>query len=216
MEVLPSGSARGGLVVTGTAIDVVARSSSLSFRSTGGVVDVFILAGPTPAAVMDQLTRVVGRPALPPAWALGVHQSRWGYHDVGSLAAVVDGYDRAGLPLDVLWSDIDAMRGRRDFTLSPKRYAADQVRDLVGHLHSSGRRWVPIVDPGIKVERGYAPYDDGLAAGVFIRAPVRGRGQGVGRATGGDTPFTGRVWPGQVHWPDFVASGNATSGWWGE
>ena len=33
-----------------------------------------------PAAVVEQLTRLTGRPALPPLWALGYHQSRWSYH----------------------------------------------------------------------------------------------------------------------------------------
>jgi alpha-D-xyloside xylohydrolase len=222
MEVLPSGSARGGLVVSGTALDVLARPGSLSFRATGGGIDVFIFAGPSPAHVMDQLTRVVGRPSLPPAWALGVHQSRWGYHDASALAAVVDCYEAAGIPLDVVWSDIDAMRGRRDFTLSPTRYPVDAVRGLVRRLHDSGRRWVPIVDPGIKIESGYAPYDDGLAAGVFVRAPGSGGGGGGGGGGSGanttnttTTPFTGRVWPGAVHYPDFVAPGNATADWWG-
>ena len=51
-------------------------SSSRSWRVTGGVLDVLLLAGPTPLAVLDQLTAVVGRPAMQPRWALGWHQVR--------------------------------------------------------------------------------------------------------------------------------------------
>lgn len=36
----------------------------------------FVLMGPRPLDVMRQLTALVGRPALPPYWALGFHQGR--------------------------------------------------------------------------------------------------------------------------------------------
>ena len=39
---------------------------------------------------------------------------------------------------------------------------------LVQRLHARGQRWVPIVDPGIKIDPGYPAYDAGLALGVFI------------------------------------------------
>lgn len=39
---------------------------------------------------------------------------------------------------------------------------------LVQWLHARGQRWVPIVDPGIKIDPGYPAYDAGLALGVFI------------------------------------------------
>ncbi len=47
-----------------------------SWRVTGGVLDLLVLAGPTPAAVLDQLTAVVGRPAMMPYWSLGWHQCK--------------------------------------------------------------------------------------------------------------------------------------------
>ena len=55
----------------------------------GGVVDVFMLAGPTLEEVVRQYQALVGRPAMPPAWALGFHQSRWGYPFAATLATVV-------------------------------------------------------------------------------------------------------------------------------
>lgn len=39
----------------------------------------------------------------------------------------------------------------------------------VEKLHGRGQRWVPIVDPGIKVEPGEAAYDDGIAKDVFLK-----------------------------------------------
>ena len=42
------------------------------------------------------------------------------------------------------------------------------MQAFVKQLHSSKQYWVPIVDPGIKVDPGYPAYDEGLAAKAFI------------------------------------------------
>ena len=36
-------------------------------------------------------------------------------------------------------------------------------------LHEGGRRFVPILDPGIPLLPGYAPYEDGIKRKVFLR-----------------------------------------------
>ena len=57
-------------------MEVVLGEQQLSWRTTGGVMDLYVLMGPTPAQVLDQLTRIIGRPALPPYWSLGFHQCK--------------------------------------------------------------------------------------------------------------------------------------------
>ena len=95
------GTAHGLLLWNSNAMDAVLTTDSrLSFRTTGGVLDLYVLAGPSPAQVVEQLTRLVGRPAMPPLWALGFHQSKYGYKDVGELRSVSEEYTRAKIPLD--------------------------------------------------------------------------------------------------------------------
>jgi alpha-glucosidase (family GH31 glycosyl hydrolase) len=48
----------------------------LRCRVIGGVVDLYFFLGPTPEAVVRQYHEMVGAPAMPPYWALGVHQGR--------------------------------------------------------------------------------------------------------------------------------------------
>lgn len=59
-------------------MDVVLQPTSASFRVIGGVLDLYVLAGPTPLAVLEQLTAIIGRPMMVPAWSLGLMNSKWG------------------------------------------------------------------------------------------------------------------------------------------
>jgi lysosomal alpha-glucosidase len=50
-------------------------------------------------------------------------------------------------PLDVQWTDIDAMSSHLDFTYDDKRFQG--LPDLVRALQSDGKHYVNIIDPGI-------------------------------------------------------------------
>ena len=38
----------------------------------------------------------------------------------------------------------------------------------MGQLHANKQKWVPIVDPGIKVDPGYPAYDKGIKTKAFV------------------------------------------------
>jgi hypothetical protein len=118
IAVTADGRAHGYLILSSNAVDIVPAQSALSWRLTGGVVDLFVFAGPTPLDVLDQYARVVGRPAFPPRWALGWGQSRWGYASVAALEEVVARYDAEKIPLETVYSDIDHMDGYGEDTSS--------------------------------------------------------------------------------------------------
>ncbi|KXZ44302.1 hypothetical protein GPECTOR_70g533 [Gonium pectorale] len=129
--VSPGGAAWGWFLASSNAMDFSAGSGDVTFRVTGGILELYVFAGPSPNAVAAQYQEVVGRPAMPPRWALGFHQSRYGYGSVDELIQVASSYEAARIPLEVVWSDIDYTDRARMFTLDPQRYPQARLRAFV-------------------------------------------------------------------------------------
>ncbi|MFS8804047.1 glycoside hydrolase family 31 protein [Synechococcus sp. R55.6] len=163
-------------------------------------LDYYLIYGPTPALVLETYTQLTGRPPLPPLWALGYQQCRWSYASAAQVQTVAQQFRQRQIPCDVIYLDIDYMRGYRVFTWDPRRFP--EPARLMAQLHEAGFRVVAIVDPGVKFEpeADYAVFDEGLAQDFFIR-----------RADG--HLFHGYVWPGKVLFPDFLRPG--VRQWWG-
>jgi alpha-glucosidase len=130
------GAGEGDTPGTGTA----------TVRFAGGTLRRYLVAGPVPH-LLDRYTELTGRPALPPRWALGYHQSRWGYRCEADVRAITDGYTNLGVPLSALHLDIDYMRGFRVFTVDPERFP--DLGRLAADIAAAGVRVVTIVDPGV-------------------------------------------------------------------
>lgn len=187
------GLAHGVFLLNSNAMDVVLQPSpALSWRSTGGILDMYVLLGPEPKSVVRQYLDIVGYPFMPPYWGLGFHLCRWGYSSTAITRQVVENMTRANFPLDVQWNDLDYMDARRDFTFNTDGFG--DFPAMVQELHQGGRRYVMIVDPAISSSGppgSYRPYDEGLRRGVFITNET---GQ----------PLIGKVWPGPTAFPDFT------------
>ena len=102
------------------------------------------------------------------------------------------------LPCDVIHLDIHYMDDYRCFTWDKKRFP--DLKGMLDQLHAQGFKGLSMIDPGIKVDKGYHVYEQGVEGDHFVKLPDGSR-------------FTGPVWPGDCHFPDFTRP--ATREWWG-
>lgn len=177
---------------------VTLEGDRLQVAFTDGALRYYLFLGPAPEA-LARFTALTGRPPLPPRWALGLHQSRWGYRSQAEAAAVLEGYARHDIPLAALHLDIDYMDGFRVFTVDRARFP--DLQALAEQAHAQGVRLVTILDPGVKVDPNYPLYRQGLAQGAFCTLP-------------GGQPFHAPVWPGWCAFPDFTEP--RVRAWWSE
>lgn len=159
-------------------------------------IDQYVLAGPRIADVVDRYTQLTGRPALPPRWALGFHQSRWGYANAAEIEAVAARFRELDIPVDAMWLDIQHMRGFRSFTFDPQAFP--DPAGMISRLGANGVRVVAIEDPGIKIDPSWDVYASG--APHFVR-------------DSDGAIYAGTAWPGPSAFPDFSAMG--ARAWWG-
>ena len=168
-------------------IDVTTQGV-LSVQCDSANVAVYSIREDSDKAVAESFLRIIGRSYIPPLWAFGFGQSRWGYKTKADFRAVADGYQKRGIHLDYLCMDIDYMDRFIDFTFNPKNFP--DFGDFCKEMKERGIRLVPIVDAGLKIEPGNPVYEEGVAKNYFCK-----------NKEGKD--FQAAVWPGMTHFTDF-------------
>lgn len=98
-------------------------------------LDIFLIAGKTPADILEKYTLLTGRAPLPPTWSYGVWMARAFYRTADELLEVARSLRQRGIPCDVILLDGRAwhkMETRFDFRWDPDRYPdpASFVRKL--------------------------------------------------------------------------------------
>ena len=162
-------------------------------------LDLYVLEGESPADIVKQFRKMIGRSYIPPKFAFGFGQSRWGYKTKEDFVRVAENYRKNHLPIDMIYMDIDYMEEYKDFTVNQEEFG--DFSAFVEAMKEKNIRLVPIIDAGVKIEEGYPVYEEGIAQGYFCVREDK-------------TPFTAAVWPGYTHFPD-VLNPKARA-WFGE
>lgn len=174
------------------------KRSVLQVKAAKNDLAVYIITGENEKDIVRQFRKSIGRSYIPPLWAFGYGQSRWGYKNEQEIRDVAEQYAAAGVPLDSIYLDIDYMECYKDFTVDKERFP--DLKKLADDMKARNIHLVPIIDAGVKIEDGYDVYEEGVQGNYFCK-----------NADGSD--FVGAVWPGKVHFPDFLQPETRT--WFG-
>ena len=165
------------------------RMDTLKVSCEDADLNLYVIDGDSPYDIVRQFRRIIGRSYIPPKFAFGFGQSRWGYKTKEDFRKVAAGYRENHIPLDMIYMDIDYMDSYKDFTLG-ESFRAD-FPDFVQEMKDEHIRLIPIIDAGVKIEKGYDVYEEGVENRYFCQ-----RGDG--------SDFVAAVWPGDTHLPDML------------
>ncbi len=161
-----------------------------SVEARTGEIQLWLLFQESPAKILSAYSDLTGRMERPPLWSLGYQQCRWSYMSESRVREVAREFRDRRIPCDVIYFDIDYMEDYRVFTWSKTRFP--EPEKLLSDLTREGFAPIVIVDPGVAIHPGYEVYDAGMREDWFFLKTLK------------DELVVERVWPGEVHHPDFT------------
>ena len=165
------------------------RHDLFSFHTETPDYDLYLLSGGNENAICKEFRTLIGRSYIPPKWAFGLAQSRWGYKTEEDVREVARQYKEHNLPLDMICMDIEYMQDYADFTVNKERFP--DLAKLSADLKAQGIRLVPIIDAGVRIDPNDPTCTEGVEKGYFCKKA-------------GGTPFVAAVWPGKAYFADFL------------
>ena len=165
------------------------RMDTMKVTCENADLKLYVIEGESPYDIVKQFRHVIGRSYIPPKFAFGFGQSRWGYTTKEDFRNVAAGYRENHIPIDMIYMDIDYMEDYKDFTVNQENFPDFEA--YVNEMKEKGIHLVPIIDAGVKVEAGYDVYEEGVEKNYFCK-----------REDGSD--FVSAVWPGWTHFPDVL------------
>ncbi|QTA37667.1 DUF5110 domain-containing protein [Thermosipho ferrireducens] len=172
-------------------------NGEFTFKIKGRGFVQYVITGKSIKEIVSSYVKLTGKNTAFPIWAFGYQQSRWSYFSQKEVLEIAKKFRSRQIPCDVIWLDIDYMDSYKVFTWNPKTFSSPEK--MVGKLHKMGFKISAIIDPGVKVEKGYEVFESGKNK-YFLKDN-----------SGKD--FEGAVWPGRVRFPDFRE--RKVRKWWG-
>lgn len=169
------------------------------YGAEDGDMDYYFFHDESVSKIITAYTELTGKMDMPPLWSLGFQQCRYSYYPDSEVLTLANTFRDKDMPADVIYLDIHHMEKYKVFTFDGEKFP--NPKEMIARLKEKGFKVVVIMDPGIKNDIGYAPYDEGKANDYFLKYPD-------------NSIYEGQVWPGWCAFPDFTKP--ETRSWWGE
>lgn len=169
------------------------------YSAEDGDLDYYFIHDESISQIITAYTDLTGKMEMPPMWSLGFQQCRYSYYPESEVLTLAQTFRDKKMPADVIYLDIHHMEKYKVFTFDGEKFPNPKA--MIDKLKERGFKVVVIMDPGIKTEKGYLPFEEGLDNDLFVKYPD---GQ----------VYEGQVWPGWCAFPDFTKP--ETRKWWAE
>jgi alpha-glucosidase (family GH31 glycosyl hydrolase) len=172
-------------------------SGTFSYQARGGGLQYYVVLGPGLPRLLKTILELTGYPPLPPRWALGLLQSRYGYRNRQELEDIAQSFRERQLPCDALILDVFWFREMGDLAFDPQRWP--DAAAMIARLKRQGFHTVVIEEPYLTRES--RNYPQALARGYLARHYD-------------GSPYLFDFWPGECGLFDF--SNPAAREWWSQ
>jgi alpha-glucosidase len=169
------------------------------YSADDGDMDYYFFHNDSVAKIISSYTELTGKMEMPPLWSLGFQQCRYSYYPDSEVLTLAKTFRDKDMPADVIYLDIHHMEKYKVFTFDNEKFS--DPKSMIKALKEKGFKVVVIMDPGIKSQKGYFQYDEGLEKDLFVKYPD-------------NEVYEGQVWPGWCAFPDFTKP--ETRQWWAE
>ena len=147
------------------------KTNRVQFSISGESLEYFVIDGPSPHDVIEKLTALTGRPALPPAWSFGLWltTSFVTNYDEATCVGFIDEMKTRDLPLHVFHFDCFWMREFNwcDFQWDPRTFPDPPA--MLRRLHERGLHVCVWINPYIAQRSPL--FEDGKRGGFLLRKP---------------------------------------------
>lgn len=147
----------------------------------------YVIEGPSIEQVLENYSKLTGKPFMMPEWALGHQISRYSYYPQESVVEIVKQYKRQGFPVSCIYLDIDYAQDLKVFSWDRERFPSP--KSMIKELHSMGTRVAANIGPGIKIDQDYGIFREGL--GSYCK-------------TSNNEAYVAPLWAGNCVFPDFL------------
>lgn len=146
--------------------------SRVQFSVPGEQLDYYIIGGETMKDVLDNYTRLTGKPALPPAWSFGLWltTSFTTSYDEQTVNEFIDGMAERDLPLRVFHFDCFWMKEYEWCNLKWDKKVFPDPEAMLARLKEKGLKICVWINPYI-AQKSYL-FDEGMEHGYLVKTPA--------------------------------------------
>lgn len=117
------------------------------YIAEGGELTFYLIAAPTLASQLERYTWLTGRQPLPPRWALGFIQSKFGYQNETEARSVIATMRQKRIPCDALVLDLYWFEHMGDLSWNAARWPSPFL--MMSDFRAQGVRTIAITEPYI-------------------------------------------------------------------